>query len=266
MKSVKSIFRSNDYDKFAFVPINRGINQGNLKNLMKKIAQKGYDDSLSIIVWIDNRGIYGNPGQWYILDGQHRLIACRELKKSFAFNFKKFENEDTKPVNELKDEIEAYINSDVNNSSKKWNVEDSIDSFVKGGHPFYINLRKLKQSTGLTNTAVLMFLTGDSSISTTAIRKYGKNLKQGDTRFTNECLSLYHQIKGNFRFARYYEFGAPLAKFVENHMNDSQWGKYKSNLIKNASKMTYKISQREWLQQLEDFAKVAVKKMYVNID
>lgn len=107
-----------DLSLLNFLPANRstqvnGQNNANVKRVKKIIKEKGFDPNQPIIcAYID--------GKLYILDGQHRVLACIELGEPvylIVLNITTFE-----VANE-------YCKS-VNNTKKKWDVMDYIHSII----------------------------------------------------------------------------------------------------------------------------------------
>jgi len=268
MKKTKKkfyIFSTHDFSKLHYIPINRVIYESNKKLIRKSMKKIGFDPSIPMILWIDMRGLYGKIGQWYILDGQHRFEVSVELDQDVYFTFHVFENENILSDDELKFQIREYITEIVNNNSKKWGAKDNIDSFVKEENPFYTKMDQLVKNTKLTNTHIIKFLTGNPEVTTNSIRKYGNKLKQGDPKFTNECIDLNVEIWKYFHYAGKFEFATPLARLVEKYMEDPQWDKYKRNLINSAKRgrMSHQPNVNSWYSKLKEWSKIPIKKLYV---
>jgi hypothetical protein len=100
---------TNDYKKFKFYKWNRNINPANVNDKVKLISEFGWDKSQSILVSKD----------FEIGDGQHRFLACKELGLPIVY----------KIDGDLTEERVKRLNS----TSKRWVLNDFIDSNAKKG-------------------------------------------------------------------------------------------------------------------------------------
>lgn len=62
-----------NYEQFKFLKLNRNIDQSYVQELKRKIENRG----LLVPILIDKNG--------YVMDGQHRLMACKELEIPVQF-------------------------------------------------------------------------------------------------------------------------------------------------------------------------------------
>lgn len=129
------IFTTTDYDIFNFLTGNRTINANNVKKLKESISENGYKKSQPIIVNQD----------FEIIDGQHRFVACEELKLPIYFTI------------EREDEDSIKLTQDLNKNQKNWNLIDYIKSYVDRGYQNYINFLRFVEDRNLSlSTAIVL--------------------------------------------------------------------------------------------------------------
>lgn len=126
--------RTTDLSIFKFLPQNRptknekGENNSNVTRMKKVLKEKGFDPNQPIICCLID-------GDLYILDGQHRVLACIELNIPVYFI--------VLPINNRKSAIE-YCKS-VNNTKKKWDVMDYVNSIIND--PTQSKFKKMQYQT-----------------------------------------------------------------------------------------------------------------------
>jgi hypothetical protein len=111
--------KTTDLSLFNFLPQNRatknekGLNNSNVLRVKKLLKEKGFDPNQPIVCCLID-------GILYVLDGQHRVLACIELEMEAYFI--------VLPINNMRDAIE-YCKS-VNNTKKKWDIMDYVNSII----------------------------------------------------------------------------------------------------------------------------------------
>lgn len=123
-KIVNQTYVTTDYDKFKFLDTNRFIDKKNLSKLMRSIDEQ----QLHIDIIVNEN--------FEIIDGQHRFLACKELKKPI---FYKIEEGYT---------IEEVIRA--NTAMATWTKKDFLDSFAKEGLEEYIKFANLVHAYSIT--------------------------------------------------------------------------------------------------------------------
>lgn len=113
-----------DYNMFKTTGYNRAINQNNVNRLIKSISAHNMLEQHPIIV----------NENFEVIDGQHRLAACRKLKIPCYFTVA----EGYKPIDMIL----------LNTNSLQWLARDYLNYFVAQGNINYIYLRDLQLSTG----------------------------------------------------------------------------------------------------------------------
>lgn len=123
--------QTEDYGKFTFLSANRRINRQHVNQLKNSLAEYGFLDSQPITVTPDLK----------IIDGQHRFIACKESGipiKYVVVHTPKVEN----------------MLIDLNNTQRKWNVQDYVVFYAEQGNPHYVRLLKLSKKYNLSMSCV----------------------------------------------------------------------------------------------------------------
>lgn len=103
-----------NYEQFEFSEANRAIDATHVRRLKRNIKTNGLVQP--IIVTSDG----------YIIDGQHRYHACRELGVPIQYVVRESMN--------MADVVE------LNNLSKRWSMLDKVQSFAAQGNDHYIKL------------------------------------------------------------------------------------------------------------------------------
>ena len=132
------IFTTTDYDIFNFLTGNRTINANNVKKLKESINENGYKKSQPIIVNQD----------FEIIEGQHRFVACEELKLPIYFTI------------EREDEDSIKLTQDLNKNQKNWGLIDYIKSYVDRGYQDYINFLRFVEDRNLNVTTAIVLAWG----------------------------------------------------------------------------------------------------------
>jgi hypothetical protein len=110
---VTNVFGTTNYNKLEFYKANRSLKR-HFKNIIKSMEVNG---NLSVGLVAKVNGVY------YIIDGQHRFSACKEL--NIPFEFKVVELDST-------DDMVRMISS-LNSSSAKWKDLDYLEAWAEEG-------------------------------------------------------------------------------------------------------------------------------------
>lgn len=130
----KNIFITSDYSKFNFFSENREIKSFHVKRLKQSIAEKNLLHCNPILVNKD----------FYILDGQNRFYAARELGVPIYYKFEDFL--------QLEDIIQMNI------TALKWGMEDYLHFHVQNQKPAYITLNRILKAHKYISLPVLLRL------------------------------------------------------------------------------------------------------------
>lgn len=104
-----------DYSLFKYVHGNRDINKGNVDAIAHQIKLRG--QQVPILV----------NEKYEVIDGQHRLEACKQLDRSVTYIVRKGAN------------IHDVISTNI--VGKKWSQDDYINRYASEGNPHYLKLQ-----------------------------------------------------------------------------------------------------------------------------
>lgn len=113
---------------------NREINQTHVEKLVAVIGKEGYINALPIVVDPDG----------FIIDGQHRYLACKQL------------GIDAPIVVEKNFDIVATLNS----TQLNWSLKDYIKFYAEKGYEHYIILRALCKAKNITYNSAIAIISG----------------------------------------------------------------------------------------------------------
>lgn len=138
-----TVYETDNFDIFKLNKYNREISPTRVAGFKKQ-------DLKDVIYPVNSKG--------EILDGQHRIMACRELNQKVRFMI--IDNAD-----------EDYIH-DINTVGAKWQVKDFIDHYSKRGLSNYVTLKYYfqqinefsKRTRGSFIATLARFLTGKTMI------------------------------------------------------------------------------------------------------
>ena len=105
-----------DYNLFKYVHGNRDINEGNVNAIAHQIRLRG--QQVPILV----------NEKYEVIDGQHRLEACKQLDKFVTYIVRKGAN------------IHDVISTNI--VGKKWSMNDYINRYASEGNDNYLKLKK----------------------------------------------------------------------------------------------------------------------------
>lgn len=147
-----------DYDIFKFLEYNRyKITKESLDRLIKSIKERNLLHHRPILVNED----------FYIIDGQHRLLAAKELKVPIFYTISEdFQQKDVHVYNE---------------AQKQWVDLDYLNYYEKRGNPHYKRLKEEFINRKMSLRATLVALSSSGS------RSVGKKLREGSFQWDDQC-------------------------------------------------------------------------------
>lgn len=108
------VHTTEDYTRFEFNELNRGVDAAHVRKLKKNIKDIGLVQPITV----DSDG--------HIIDGQHRFHACRELGIPVRYI--------------IQDSMNMEDVVALNNMSKPWSTMDKVQSFAAQGNEHYQKL------------------------------------------------------------------------------------------------------------------------------
>jgi hypothetical protein len=162
MKKVGDVLMTYDYDTFDHDEKNRPINENNLGRIIKSM-----EDNFLITVSL----VIKKDGKLVIMDGQHRRMACKALKKPYFFT--------------IVDDIEDYDLKSNNESlatlqnTKSWTPADFVHYYKHQGNEEYSKLYDFMEEMDLPCITSVICLTGKIGVG------LPKKFKQGHFKVEN---------------------------------------------------------------------------------
>lgn len=171
------IIKSNNYDQFKRIIGNREVVMNHINDMVQIINQVNLLSVFPFVVTQDG----------YLVDGQHRLAACKANKWDFYYLVIPF----------LLDEVVVAL---INSHQLKWRPEDYLNFYAERGSEQYIFVKELivKSKVSLANIIALIKPTRFSA---------SKELKNGTLRVFStqeekqlaiDLLDAYLQVKPVF--------------------------------------------------------------------
>jgi hypothetical protein len=137
------ILKEENYKLFKFIKGNRPIVEGKVKKLVEVVTS-----GLNLFEYCP---VLVNS-EMYVIDGQHRLTACRQMKLPVFYC--------------VVPNITLNQIAKLNTGQNKWSIEDFFNLFIETGNTEYKTLKLFKERYGIaTNIAaqLLMFGTVNST-------------------------------------------------------------------------------------------------------
>jgi hypothetical protein len=121
------VMLSSEYGMFKHISGNRDLSESNIQAIMNQLRERGQQQP--IIINERNE----------VIDGQHRLEACKRLKMPIQYIKRRGAN------------LEDVISTNI--VGKKWAVNDYINRFVAEGNEDYVQLQKFIEYCSLSGFA-----------------------------------------------------------------------------------------------------------------
>lgn len=236
------IIESKEYDKFKILNGNRCIRASHVKRLIESMTEKYIP--VPIIV----------NELHYIIDGQHRMEACKEM--GIPFHYIEIKGLGLEDVQRL------------NSNNKKWSIEDIMESHIDLGNSNYVAYRAFLETHNFGHEPNWVLLKGPDKEGTRQEFRRGKfvlsqrEIKQGGiyAQQINEILEYFeeddivHAKKRNSIIA--------LMKCFRNDKYSQP--KMLTKLKQAKRKLEAKKCTQDYTRQLEEiyFYKVAVSKQF----
>ena len=130
-------YETTDYDRFTISEYNRKVvSKSHLESLKKSLKEK------NLIEW---NPIWVNS-DFEIKDGQHRFLACKELKLPIYY----FIRDDESDLDMIR----------INDVVRKWNSEDFENFYLKKGYKKYLHFNQIKKEFHLSTNTLLCIIDG----------------------------------------------------------------------------------------------------------
>ncbi len=223
--------KTKDYDLFKFRADNRDkIDRNHVKRLVESIKTRNL---------LDLRPISVNA-EMEVIDGQHRLLAAKELEVEIYYNIEK----------DLRSEDIILMNI-----AKVWNAHDYLNYYCKNGHMEYIKLCGFMKANNIT-LKIALSLTMAPQHDAHHKYKLGQYVFPQEEVATKEidlCWDIINYIKrmnGFSSYTRSSRFWKALTKLIRHYNFDE--GKFRNNLEKMVERVKSKASTADYLQMFMD--------------
>lgn len=128
-KTVEMVYSTTDYDIFKALDYNRDVTERRVAKLTASFSEKRVRNPIVV------------NEKFEVIDGQGRLETCKNLHLPVEFVVAKGAN------------IEDCRRMNLYNTN--WKKEDYVNSYVEAGIESYINIKKVRTSTGLPYCTIL---------------------------------------------------------------------------------------------------------------
>lgn len=197
-----TIRRTTAYHLFSLMPLgNRVIAKSNLNHKRYNLLRHGFLKRAPITV-------YEEFGVYFITDGQHRFLICKE--ENLPFWFQVVPKEDA--IKEM-----VILNSDQTN----WKESDFGKHHADSGNQFYSTLEQLAEKFKLQRTIVRRVVTPEKATKNNKEFKNGElTFDLGQTPHFEHTFQQMDEIKrvGQYTFNGRSSFNSALLEFV-SHAN-----------------------------------------------
>lgn len=173
------VFETSEF-LFTYSNKNRPIDEGKVLEFMRKFkTNQNYMREFPALICITT---------WVILDGQHRIEACKRLSIPFCY---RWTNEDSGLTIDNVASVQANAG---------WKTMDYVHSFIKQGKQDYVVLNRFIARYNLPPTTAVMILSAKGPTS-----QKGGSLKS--TGFYTGNLKVENETEGHILAKRVLEFG-----------------------------------------------------------
>lgn len=233
-----NIHYTEELGRFKLLDYNRDIIQKHVEKIANSVLKIGYLSANPIIVSRDG----------YVIDGQHRLEACKKLGIGIYYIIA----EDVDSFCKTTDAIVA-----LNASARLWTLTDYVKFYSENGNKNYIRLNNFMNTYSIDAGPATAFITaGNSFIGNNG--DYSRRFKAGEFICTDEdyikaaiALEAVRKIlhAGNLPFSRNV-YGALLSMFKRN--NKFSWKKMTEKAERYRDKLYQCTSKEKYIEMFSE--------------
>lgn len=174
------VHTTEDYTRFEFNELNRGVDAAHVRKLKKNIKDIGLVQPITV----DSDG--------HIIDGQHRFHACRELGIPVRYI--------------IQDSMNMEDVVALNNMSKPWSTMDKVQSFAAQGNEHYQKLLDFYQDckdldNRISIRVAILIAQGSASHASTNQKKM--NIGKGTWEFREDYEVALKRLYSLLQFKRW---------------------------------------------------------------
>lgn len=214
------ILGTRDYNLFKYVLGNRTLKDSNVHNLVESIKNKNLLHLNPIIV----------NESFEIIDGQHRLQACKILNIPIYYvMYKGTELEDVRALN---------------TAQLRWGLQDYISSYCQQGNQNYIRFDNLCKKFNISPIKIGYMLLSKHDMGS-------KSIKSGNLEFSDidymKGIIFINRILDFKKYYRYFPSALISAFRLLNEIKGYNHTSFVENLARNQNKLKYYNTRREYL-------------------
>lgn len=172
--------KTKNYDQFKKLSQNREVNKRQVFNLEKSIEE--LDLTMFAPIMVKNN---------YIIDGQHRFEACRNMDKDIWYI--ELDHLDEKDI--------AKAITLLNSNAKNWSADDYLHLYCHLNKQDYLKVKQFMGEYGINSLSVAIFFLSGFNQYKSAINKKFKDgnfiIDQRDFERAEQVGDLYRTIKRN---------------------------------------------------------------------
>lgn len=131
-------YSTKDYSMFKLLVGNRPVSKNNVYEKVLSIKENGYFKEQAILVTTD----------LHIIDGQHRFEACKELELPIYYRLMDKHSSDPNLLD---------IVRTLQNTQRRWNVDDVVNSFILQNNYDYKILKELHEKYSIMYSCLIVF-------------------------------------------------------------------------------------------------------------
>lgn len=238
------IMATKDVDFFKIHHDNRKISKSHVKKIKKSIRQVGLLDPIKVST------------DGYILNGQHRFCAIKELQEEGVF-----ENIKYIIINDM-DEREAIIT--LNSIQKELSITDYLEIYAKNGNKQYQKILDLADEYGQSVGAVVTIISCGSGF---AHSKFKEDIKAGKDISFDEWEVLYDYFEWLNKLNEYVHLKSKTKEMLfrlyqyENFLPEIFLEKAEREFVFKNAKLKFSTSQNICKKQIIDVYNKGQKKV-----
>ena len=223
-----AVFTTEDYNAFKFTAYNRNIDENHVEKLKASIQKRDMTSSMPILV----------SDKMEILDGQHRFLALKSLKKPITY------------IKVFKHEARDVLT--LNTNQKNWTIYNFFKFYAANGNRMYqsaLNFMEL-HDIGIHDFILFAGYKKHQPIKDGLFTFYADEIHNILDKYRVVCDTIKRQLKCNERsFLKSRFFVRALVVFVSDDRVD--FNDFIENLKRNSYELSSKSSPKEYMRMFE---------------
>lgn len=220
----KTVFSTRDYEKFKYIAGNRNVATSHLRSLIQSLeARPELAATRPILVNTD----------FEIIDGQHRFEASRALGLPVYYI--------------VANNIDITTARLMNSTQRAWKLKEYLDSYVKTGHPQYVQFSELLEEYPIPISAMILYCVGFQA------KAGSKSFRNGSFKIMKDRELLRYRLDSLKDTSQYFEnwndiaFCIAFFQVLKNDKFDPE--RFLQKLA--STKMERQTTTRDYLREME---------------